>query len=776
MGLLQRNRRGINYCKKNSSRLVLILLSAVFLSACNNLKKLPANDALYTGASLKLDSIDVKKKEAKAIKEDLSSLIRPRPNRKVLGMRLRLSAYNMAGNPKKESSLGGWLKYKFGEPPVLMSQVNLQRNIQVLQNTMENTGFFQVQVLGDTQIVRKKGSANYTVLAGPRYSVADVFFDSTNTPLHRAILEVVPATLLKKGVPFSLATVKEERNRIDDSLKQRGFYFFDPDYLIVQVDSTIGDHKVNLYVKVKNETPRAAREIYRIRDIFIFPGYRLNAPDTSKADMTFYDGYYIRDPRKQYKPRLFEHTMHFSPGDIYNRTDHNTTLSRLVNLGLFRFVKNRLEPVEGDSALLDAYYFLTPSPRQVLRAEVNASTKSNNLTGSSLTVGWRKRNAFRGGELLAIDATGGFEWQYSGQLKGYNTYRYGLETNLSFPRFLVPFIKVNNKGGFIPKTNAMLGFEVLVKQKLYRMNSFRAGFGYVWRTSLYNEQQFSPVAINYVQPAYISQQYRDSMNVNPALGKAVDRQFILGSVYNYNYSQITDNIFVNGIYFNGNADISGNIAGLVTGANVKDGNPKKIFDAYFSQYLRVETDFRYYWKLGRTSVLTNRLIIGAGLPYGNSVALPFVKQFFAGGNNSVRAFRSRALGPGSYAPPETASFLPDQSGDLKLEINSEWRKKLFSIVHGAIFIDAGNIWLYNNDPDRPGAQFSSRFLSELAVGTGVGLRFDISFLVLRGDVAFPIRKPHLPEGERWVLSEINFGSKEWRKQNLILNIGIGYPF
>src|SRR5690606_1261353 len=250
----------------------------------------------------------------------------------------------------------------------------------------------------------------------------------------------------------SLNIIREERDRIDDSLKQRGFYFFDPDYLIVQVDSTIGDHKVNLYVKVKAETPREARQVYHIRDVFIFPGYRLSSPasDTSKTNMTYNKGYYVRDERKQYKPRLFEHTMQFSPGDVYNRTDHNTTLSRLVNLGLFRFVKNRLQPVENkDSALLDAYYYLTPSPRQALRSEVNASTKSNNLTGSSLTVGWRKRHAFRSGELLAMDATGGFEWQYSGQLRGYNTYRYGLEANLSFPRFLVPF-KVSNKGGFIP--------------------------------------------------------------------------------------------------------------------------------------------------------------------------------------------------------------------------------------------------------------------------------------------------------------------------------------
>ncbi|MBL7757791.1 MAG: BamA/TamA family outer membrane protein, partial [Chitinophagaceae bacterium] len=172
----------------------------------------------------------------------------------------------------------------------------------------------------------------------------------------------------------------------------------------------------------------------------------------------------------------------------------------------------------------------------------------------------------------------------------------------------------------------------------------------------------------------------------------------------------------------------------------------------------------------------NRLIIGASVPYGNSLALPFVKQFFAGGNNSVRAFRSRSLGPGSYAQPATSNFLPDQSGDIKLELNSELRAQLFSIVHGAVFVDAGNIWLYNDDPAKPGAQFSSHFLKELAVGAGVGLRFDISFLVLRFDLAFPLRKPSLPDGQRWVLEKIALGKSSWRKENLIFNIGIGYPF
>ncbi|HSC39008.1 MAG TPA: BamA/TamA family outer membrane protein, partial [Chitinophagaceae bacterium] len=203
-----------------------------------------------------------------------------------------------------------------------------------------------------------------------------------------------------------------------------------------------------------------------------------------------------------------------------------------------------------------------------------------------------------------------------------------------------------------------------------------------------------------------------------------------------------------------------------------------IFNYAFAQYLRGDVDLRRYTKTGKNSVWVNRIIAGVGFPYGNSSSLPYIKQFFSGGNNSVRAFRSMSLGPGSYLPKDynTNSFIPNQTGDIKLEGNTEIRTKLFSIVNGALFIDAGNIWLKNQDTSRPGAEFTNKFLKQLAVGAGAGLRFDISFLVLRLDLAFPLRVPYLPEGERWVINKIAFGDPHWRSNNLVLNLAIGYPF
>ncbi len=753
--------------KKN----ILFFASILLLASCNITKKVPEGDALYTGASVKVDGPGLSKKKKKSIASDLNALTRPNPNKKLLGVRFKLFFYNL-----------GLFKNKLGEPPVLLSDLKLEFNEKVLQSNLQNQGYFHATVKGDTIVKKRMAKAIYTVITGDQYIINEVQFPTDSTVLNKNISESAPKTFLKKGDPFDLNLIKGERERIEAYLKERGFYFFDPDNITVKTDSTIGNHQVNMYLRVKPNTPAQGKEIYRINDVFIYPNYRLTststATDTLKEKAEYYKGYYVVSGRRQlYKPRLFEQAMQFDPGDIYNRTDQGQTISRLVNLNLFKFVKNRFEVVPGiDTPKLNVYYYLTPFPKKSIRAEVNANTKSNNLTGSSLTLGWRNRNTFKGGELFSIDATGGFEVQYSSRLKGYNTYRAGIEGNLVFPRFLIPFFNIQTKGGYVPKTNIQLGYDILNKRKLYTMQSFKANFGYGWKETAQKEHLFNPIAINYVQPLLITPEYEDSAKGNPTLLKAVEKQFILGSNYNYNYNQLQGRPAMSGgWYLNGNIDLSGNIIGLLTGANVKDGKAKNIFNAQFSQYVKFEGDVRRYFKLSSKAAWANRIIVGLGVPYGNSLSLPYVKQFFIGGTNSIRAFRSRSLGPGTYQDTTSTTFLPDQSGDMKIELNTELRAKLFSIVHGALFVDAGNIWLYNEDTLKPGSKFSGKFLSQLAVGAGAGLRFDISFLVIRLDVAFPLRKPYLKE-KQWVINQIKFSDPAWRRENIVFNLGIGYPF
>jgi outer membrane protein assembly factor BamA len=275
-----------------------------------------------------------------------------------------------------------------------------------------------------------------------------------------------------------------------------------------------------------------------------------------------------------------------------------------------------------------------------------------------------------------------------------------------------------------------------------------------------------------VQPANITPFFQKNLDTNVVLRRNIEKQFIIGSIYNYNYNSLAEpNFKRNNFYFNGNLDLSGNIFGLVSGANASNGNLKGFFGTPFSQYVRAEVDFRHYYKLRKQSSFNTRFLAGIGYAYGNSEYMPYIKEFFAGGTSDIRAFRSRSLGPGSFYQPaiDTSGFYIDQPGDVKLEMNLEYRAKLFSIVRWAAFADLGNVWTLKNDTSRPGSQFSGKFLDQIAVGVGLGLRFDVNILVLRLDVAFPIRKPWVTEGSKWDLGSINFA-------DAVYNLAIGYPF
>jgi outer membrane protein assembly factor BamA len=741
----------------------------ILFAACSATKHLPEGDKLYTGARINLKgTTELTLNEHKVLKADLQGLTRPKPNTRFLGLPIKLNLYNLFYKSKK-------LRDRLGEPPVLLSSLDLPYNSKILQNYSENKGFFKAVVTADTVVRRKKARAEYTIEAGNQYTINSVVYENDSSQLAKAIQASAPNTLLKVGDAYDLNVIKGERLRVDAYLKENGYYYFGPDYLIIKVDSTIGNDKVDMRISVKPETPDEARQAYRINNVFIYSGYNLNTAnlDTSKANAEFYKGYYLVDRRKRYKPKLFTQIMRFNPGDIYNRKDHNLTLNRLINVDLFKFVKNRFEPVT-DSAKLDAYYYLTPLPKQSLRGEVNATTKSNNLNGTQLSVSWSNRNRFRAGERLSLSAYVGSEVQFGGAWKGYNTYRSGAEASITVPRFFVPFgSNLNTRGGYVPRTNIKIGYDLLNRRKLYTLNSYRGAFGFLWKESIQKQHEFYPISINYVQPLNVTQKYYDSTLKYPYLRRVIDSQFIIGSTYQYTMNQITNGLLKpNSFYFNGLIDMSGFLAGLVTSRGAND--QKRIMNAVFDQYIKLEADFRYYRKLGLKSAWANRIITGYGKPYGNSKYLPYVKQFFIGGNNSIRAFRSRTIGPGTYPLLSTNGSFADQTGDIKLEINTEFRPHISGPLYGAVFIDAGNIWLANEDPDRPGAKFTKNFLKELAIGTGVGIRFDITLFVIRFDIGIPIKEPW--KENPWLLSQIRLGKAEWRRENIMYNLAIGYPF
>ncbi len=767
-----------------TKNILFAFVALLIAASCSNTKYLADGELLYVGGSVKVESKDMKKKERKALQKELKDLLRPLPNKQILGLRPKLYIYNIAGEPKKDKGFKHWLKFKVGEPPVTFGKVDLKYNSDILQNYIENKGYFIAQTSADSTRKGRKATAEYFVKPGKQWTIRNVTFPSDSTSaLEQAITRTLGRrnknrSFLKPGEGYNLNTIKSERERIDSRLKEKGYYFFNEDYLLVQVDSTVGNYQVDLIVKVKDETPEKAREVYKINDIIIYPNYSITSDNkiTTSDSIQVYKDFTIIDTAQTFNPRIYDRTLYFKKGDVYNRSDHNLSLNRLVNLGTFKFVKNEFKVSNKFKNMLDTYYFLTPLPKKSIRVEILGKTNSANYTGSELNVNWSNRNTFKGAELLQISAFGGAEVQVSGQNKGYNVYRVGGEANLFWPRIIAP-IKVTSSGGFVPRTKATLGYEFQKRIKLYGLNTFKGAFGYQFKENIRKEHQLNITEITYVSSTNVSDLYQQQILETPALSKVIEKQLIFGPTYSYTYTNTMQKRKKHTIYFKGSLEESAGLTGLITGANIRKGDTISVLNVPFSQFVKSELDFRHYMKLSDNSQLASRIIVGAGVPYGNSRDMPFIKQFFSGGTNSIRAFRARSVGPGTWkANVDENLFLPDESGDVKLEMNTEFRTKLVSVVNGALFIDAGNVWLLNENPDKPGSKFSGDFLNELAVGTGAGIRFDFSFLILRLDLAFPLRKPDLPDGQRWVLDKVEFGSGSWRRENLIFNIAIGYPF
>ncbi len=755
-----------------------IVLSLFFVFGCSNTKYLPEGDLLYTGASVTVKDSVIKKKDRKELERELKDLLRPKPNTQILGLRPKLWIYNIAGEPKKDKGIRYWLRNKVGEEPVLFSKVDLDYYASVLRNFTENRCYFKTRVSTDSTSKNKRAKAEYTVMPKKQYMIKSVTFPDDSLAMSRIIGRSSRRSLLKVGNPYDLDVIKAERERIDARLKEKGYYYFNPDYILAQVDSSKGDHEVKIRLVIKPDAPPKALTKYKIGKIVVYPNFTISKDSVkyTKEDVVQYKDFTIIDTANTFNPRVFDRTIYFKKGDLYNRKDHNLTLNRFVNLGTFNFVKNEFKVSDSLQNTLDSYYYLTLLPKKFIRVEVLGKTNSASYTGTEVNVNWNNRNLFRGAELLTVSVFGGADFQLSGANNGKNIYRLGAETSLTWPRFITPF-KWEGSSEFVPRTKATLRYEFQNRTQLYALNSFNASFGYLWKENIRKEHQLNVMDITYVSPNNVTAEYQADIKDDPALGRIIEKQLIFGPTYSFTFTNTMRKRKKHTFYFNGELDLAGNITGLVTGANAKENDTIKIFNVPFSQYVKVKTDLRHYLKLGKESELASRIIVGAGIPYGNSGVMPTSKQFVVGGTNSIRAFRARSLGPGSYLNTQTTNnYLPDQSGDLKLEFSTEYRAKLFSIVRGAVFVDAGNIWLMNPDPNKPGAEISKDFMKEIAVGAGAGLRFDLSFLVLRTDLAFPLRKPYLPENERWVIDDINFGSGSWRKDNLILNIAIGYPF
>ncbi|GAB3163844.1 translocation and assembly module lipoprotein TamL [Telluribacter humicola] len=779
---------------------ILIVLTGLLLGGCSISRYVPANESLYVGGSVKVVPDSAARTQVSGLEDQLEGLLRPYPNKTLFGFPYKVWLYYVIGEPKREKGFRSWFRKKLGEPPVYASQRVVVTNAQIMEAYLANSGYFRSTAEG--KLVEKKNrtvEAQYTAYVKPRYFVNDInFVVHDSSEFSKNLLATKEKTFLRVNDPYRFDVIETERQRIDRALKTKGYYYFSPDYLIIEVDSTIGDHKVNLFLQPKLTTPQTALKQYYINDIYVYTDYDALTPDTLPTQARQRRGLYIVDQQNSFKSRIFDDAIGFQSGMRYNSEMHDISLSRLTNLRNFKFVKNRFELVTGaDSALLNVYYYLTPLQKKSLRGELSGVTKSNNLAGTQLSLTWSNRNTFRGAEQLRISSNLGLDFQVGGGSRnlGNDFVRFNNQAELSFPRFLIPFFKydpVANQA--LPKTVLTAAYETLRQKGLYTQTSARTQWGYVWQRNSEVEHSLTPFGINLIRPTNITEAFVDSIfnSRNPQdilrFIRITENRLILESLYTISYHPTPKPYTRHRFLLNGGINLAGNLAGLlVRNGDQESGVRGKILDIPYEQFARFDGEVRYYLDLTPKMRLANRFIGGLGIPYGNSLALPQFKQYFAGGSTGIRAFRARTLGPGTYhADSVTRAIFGNNSfGDIRLEVNTELRFDITSIIEGAAFVDAGNVWNYRYDINSfypPETVFSKDFYKQVAIGGGLGLRLDFTYLVLRLDLATPFRKPWYTNPNRqeqrnpWVFDEINLRSKAWRQENLVLNIGIAYPF
>ncbi|MEO9952908.1 BamA/TamA family outer membrane protein [Nonlabens sp.] len=756
----------------NYIKTILVISIVLIASSCAVKKYVPEDELLFTGSSLdiKLDSLtDVK--NVAALKLELEATLSPQPNSKFLGMRPGLHYYYKV-NKDSAGFIARFLNKKIGEKPVYLSDVEEEATRDLLRNRLENRGFFFSNISSKTfkDEDAKEGNVSYDVTLPNPYRMKTYQVDRDSIPFYAVLEDQIKKSPIKVDSRFDLSALKLERERIDLNLKDKGYYNFNSGFLIFQADTNqYKNRKFDLFLKLKQDVPTKAIKPYQIKSVNVFP-YNVTTSDTVKLDTVRYANKDYIQESDFFRPDRLDPFILLEKGDLYNPEKSKATSRRLGSIGAYKFVNIEYTEIEGEETdslnYLEANIFLSPLNKRAIRAELQAVTKSNDFSGPTLGLTFSNRNLFKGGETLNIKATGTYEVQVAGNSSGgLTSTEFGLGADLIFPRVLAPFKVDSDYFEYaIPKTKTSLNASILNRSQLYSLLTFSGSFGYVWQANKYVTHELNPVSINYVRPTNISEEFQAILDDNAFLQSSFDQQFISGLTYSFTYNGMLSQSKRALFYVNSTVDVAGNSISLLAQEN--DLGKKEFLGLEYAQYAKADVDFRFHYLLNEESRIATRFFAGYGLPFGNSDVLPFSKQYFSGGAYSVRAFRTRSLGPGTYTAntADDSSFF-DQSGNVRLEANVEYRFPIYSYFKGALFVDAGNVWsTAGNGLD--GGEFSSDFVNELGIGAGIGMRVDVQGFVIRFDLAAPWHDPSLPENERW-----NFDV-----ENPVFNFAIGYPF
>ncbi len=757
-----------------SGRTFIPLLILLLGTGCTGLKYATPERPLFS--DFEVEFTEEPEFESKAAKAELEGVVTPQPNNKILGMRPTVALHNMIKEPEKQKGLKFFLKYRLGSAPVYLEEVPVDDIVAAMENRMQNRGYFSATCRSTIERDDKTASITFTVDPGRPHVLRNINYHHTHASdsLGHFIAGQKDRSLLEPGMPYDLAKIVDERVRLSDHLRNKGYYRFRDGDLIFAADSTVGDHEVDLHLHIKSETLPQALLRYKLGNVYVH-GDRddiLPPSDTIMHDSLYYINYL-----NVFRPNPIVRGVFLGPGDHYSMRRTDWTQSYLASYGVFKTTQILYSDENGRPGYLQADVILSPQKRFSFSSELNAVSKSNNFAGPGVRLGFQDRGLLRGGEILNVNLNGRFETQLGGQGGSTNAYEVGSKISLQIPR-MVFFNRKKRPRPNSPTTRIDLGYTIFRRIGLYGISSANLSYNYIWRQNykIWHEVQVPEVSYNSLN--YTSPEFDAFLNENLLIKRSFEEQFILGVGYTFTYSS-REPRSVNKPYYTA-------VLGFDEGGNIPYGITRlfqeppetgyTLFGERYSQFFRFRPEFRFYMPIGiNGDQIVSRLLFWSAFAYGNSEVVPFVKQYFAGGPMSIRAFRARNVGPGSYVSDRASNILIDQVGDLRLEANVEYRFTIAGMVKGAVFADAGNVWLLEEDPQRPGGKFDTDdALQEVAIGAGAGIRIDPEFLVIRLDLAFPIRRPDVPRGQRWIFDE-QTEQVDFEKRPL-LNIAIGYPF
>jgi outer membrane protein assembly factor BamA len=752
----------------------------LLLNACSGTKYLKENQVLYKGSKIEFEAPD-SILNAKLLKNEINKILVPKPNKKLLGLfATRVWLYTKV-EPKKDKGFKNWLKNKIGKEPVLIENIELEQKELLLEKTMQDNGYFYTDVESEVIEKKKLGTVHYKIKNG-----APSYINRFNLPEVQPDLDSLFKNYnkykVKDGDVYNLKNIQADRNGLADYIRSEGYFDFDRSDIVYFVDtSKIQENLFNINLVIKPPADSGFHRKYYINNVTIYPSY--TERDTNYSQVFEYKNFDFKNHYRFLTRKVVAGNIFIEEDSLFSFKDYQLTTNRLVNLGIYKFVNIQYEKIALDS--LDVSIRLSPTQYQNFKTSVEVSTSTLGFLGNSVDLSYNNQNTGKRAIGLTLKAGAGTEFQFANRQAQLNILDVNFGLSVSIPRRL-RFKEEKLKSNTKPTTTFNLSENFQKWIQYYTINDLNMGVTYKWGNPSYLKQkrtiithQLTPFNLSWLYLINTTGTFDDLVANNTQLKASFENNFIIGAKYETTINTKKEEAQRNYFYFINSIETSGNVAYLLAkAARPKQIEEYQILGIPFSQFIQVNFDARNYWDINEKTKLVSRINFGLGVTYGNREVLPYSRQFFMGGANTIRAFTLRSIGPGKYTSNlEQNTNSVEQTGDLKLLMNLEYRWTFFKYFKGATFLDAGNVWLLRDDPTRPGGVFKPKdFVTQLGLGTGIGVRLDLSFIAIRLDLGIPIYKPYGLDGERWIHQFPSDGFRDWRKDNWVWNFAIGYPF